>query len=526
MVPTWELCALRRHRRASGDLLTVSRKELALTPTVNALAGAAILAAAAIAMHVVYRVDCDDSYIHLRIAQNWASGLGPVFNAGERVEASTSPVWLALLTFAIRLGLPGLTVAWVLAVLAAAGCGAGTAVLARRIAGPRMALVAPLLLVTQIPYLLWNAMPMEHGLAACVLVWAVIAGLATKGPRSAAVSGLLAALAAMIRPEALVLVPILVGVGIASAPRAHLAKVATAAIACAIVPLVALLAWRYSFYGEFVPNTYVAKVQGLPLMQRFQNGALYLGQFLLFESIILGLAGWCAARGGRDERIVALLCAAFLAGVVSTGGDWFPYVRLMVPIFPLVCVLAAGGLARVERHPVAWIGAALVLQLVLSTRPKEHQLFRIKLLRIFVDDCGLIGESLLRLPPGAFATESIGIIGYLDPSRPILDLVGLADAHIARSPHIPGILPGHDHSDVTYVLGRAPALVMPYSWPRSHPIDDAEELAYLAENHDSWAAGEALVRDARFRTQYEAYDFVLNDGEHLRLWRRRDFVIP
>jgi hypothetical protein len=67
---------------------------------------------------------------------------------------------------------------------------------------------------------------------------------------------------------------------------------------------------------------------------------------------------------------------------------------------------------------------------------------------------------------------------------------------------------------------------MPFSWPHDHAVDDQEEIAYLAADHPSWAAGEQLVLDARFRAMYAPYDFVLDGGEHLRLWRRRDFVIP
>src|SRR5688500_739346 len=40
----------------------------------------------------------DDGFINLRVVRQITSGNGPVFNAGERVEASTSPLWTAVLT--------------------------------------------------------------------------------------------------------------------------------------------------------------------------------------------------------------------------------------------------------------------------------------------------------------------------------------------------------------------------------------------------------------------------------------------
>lgn len=36
----------------------------------------------------------DDAYITLRVARNLADGLGPVYNAGERIQSVTSPLFL------------------------------------------------------------------------------------------------------------------------------------------------------------------------------------------------------------------------------------------------------------------------------------------------------------------------------------------------------------------------------------------------------------------------------------------------
>jgi arabinofuranosyltransferase len=47
----------------------------------------------------------EDGFIYFRIVEQLLAGHGPVFNAGERVEAYTSPAWLAILTLA-RAALP------------------------------------------------------------------------------------------------------------------------------------------------------------------------------------------------------------------------------------------------------------------------------------------------------------------------------------------------------------------------------------------------------------------------------------
>src|SRR5262245_54049194 len=67
-----------------------------------------LLAAAIVAVPIVllalgawnYRWMSDDGFINLRIVKQIEAGHGPVFNAGERVEASTSPLWVGALLVA------------------------------------------------------------------------------------------------------------------------------------------------------------------------------------------------------------------------------------------------------------------------------------------------------------------------------------------------------------------------------------------------------------------------------------------
>src|SRR5215212_4167925 len=42
----------------------------------------------------------EDGFIYFRVVDHLLAGDGPVFNAGERVEAYTSPAWLAVLAAA------------------------------------------------------------------------------------------------------------------------------------------------------------------------------------------------------------------------------------------------------------------------------------------------------------------------------------------------------------------------------------------------------------------------------------------
>jgi arabinofuranosyltransferase len=60
----------------------------------------------------------DDTFIHLQVARHLAEGHGPVFNVGERVYGSTSPLWVALLGGAMAIGRDGLASAKAIGVIA------------------------------------------------------------------------------------------------------------------------------------------------------------------------------------------------------------------------------------------------------------------------------------------------------------------------------------------------------------------------------------------------------------------------
>ena len=76
------------------------------------------LALAAALMWPVRGYLTDDTFIHLQYARNLATGHGFVFNPGERVYGSTSPLWVALLADAMMLGVDGILAARVIGAVA------------------------------------------------------------------------------------------------------------------------------------------------------------------------------------------------------------------------------------------------------------------------------------------------------------------------------------------------------------------------------------------------------------------------
>src|SRR5690242_5862898 len=55
-------------------------------------------AAALVALVAARAWTCDDAFITFRVVEQLLAGNGPVFNAGERVQVFTHPLWLFVLT--------------------------------------------------------------------------------------------------------------------------------------------------------------------------------------------------------------------------------------------------------------------------------------------------------------------------------------------------------------------------------------------------------------------------------------------
>src|SRR2546422_5472766 len=69
-------------------------------PRLTAPAVLLLPAALVVTMGWLHRWVSDDAFIDLRVVHNLLHGHGPVFNPGERVEAYTSPLWVAVLAAA------------------------------------------------------------------------------------------------------------------------------------------------------------------------------------------------------------------------------------------------------------------------------------------------------------------------------------------------------------------------------------------------------------------------------------------
>lgn len=414
----------------------------------------------------------DDAFISFRYAAHFASGHGLVFNSGERVEGYTNFLWVVLLAAGLKLGLAPETLSLVLGVASAAGL---IAVVAR--ASFKLGLenatvwVAPALLAVSPALAVWATGGLETTfyaflltLGVCRLAEEVEAG----APRMA--TAVVFGLASMTRPEGALfggLMSALLFVQCARTSEGRRAWLRWSGVFAVI--FLSYFVWRFTYYGDLLPNTFYAKVDVGG--SQIGRGLRYVSAFgaALGYWLFLPLAGLASIRR-KSLAIVGSAVAAQLAFVVFVGGDGLPMYRFFVPMLgPLFLLIAWGTetvLVRVEAGKTMRTIAAVVLALacVYSARGAftGAQYLYVKQDEAEVGAWTEIGRWF---HDNARPQDSIGVVpaGAVPYYSEIaaLDMLGLNDATIAHTPVGMGSgQAGHEKYNTAYVLERAPTYLL------------------------------------------------------------------
>lgn len=417
----------------------------------------------------------DDAYISYRYAANLVAGRGLVYNPGEYVEGFTNLLWTLLIAAGLGLGFGAKTTAHALGL--ASGCATliATYVLARlglRKSQSGWAAVAAWIVFTSPVFARWTTSGMETPLFAATVMGAFVAQVHGRfGWAALAVS-----LATLTRPEgALAAVGIfgfqLIEEGFRSR-RVWVGPIAYAAL------LAALTAFRVAYYGDPLPNTFYAKVDPVTV------GVSVLGGV----SFLLANAGLCAipaiAVVSRDRRWWP--GAAFAVALLGYGFAIGASPRYLLPLVPCFAALGVCGAVRLfSRRGIAGIAAVVIIALTFhlsffgvfgvkreSLREAIAKSARIgHVARAREEDAKSerLGKRRARVllereePIALIATGAIGSFGFYS-QLPILDILGIVDATIARTDRTPVKkrfpLPGHQRSNPDYVFSREPDYIL------------------------------------------------------------------
>jgi arabinofuranosyltransferase len=412
----------------------------------------------------------DDAFISFRYARNLVAGHGLVFNPGERVEGYTNLLYVLLMAPAAWLASPDrlLPIAIALNLIFAA-----TAVLQlfaftrERQGGPQAGMAAlALALCPSLWVAVASGLETPLVLALQVAIWVTVerAAEGREGRRHAVALAVLAVLSCLVRADGFI-APALASVYLAVRGRLRGALLMGGTTAATFA---ALAAWRLSYYGFPLPNTYYAKVAGslperieaaLPLLSRV---IFTTGMLLPAVALMLGVLA-LARRVSREREPLSsalsfpvLFAPAWAGYWIYVGGDVF-YERFLLILFPMGTYVLL-DLLRTVRRPMA-VAAVVIVVLLQLVQTENDPRFRYQPERY--DRWVLLGRHLASHHPDAtLAVDAAGKVPYFS-GLPAIDMLGLTDAHIAHVEPPPGreLIIGHSKQDNAYVLGRRPGLI-------------------------------------------------------------------
>ena len=417
----------------------------------------------------------DDSYISYRYAANLVAGHGLVYNPGEYVEGFSNLLWTLLIAAGLGLGVGAKTASHALGL--ASGCVTLIATYALARSGLRKsqswcAAIAAWIVFTSPVFVRWTMSGMETPLFAA----SVMAAFAAQVRGRFGWAALAVSLATLTRPEGALVAASIFGFRLIEegfrSRRAWLGPIAYAAL------VAALTAFRFAYYGDPLPNTFYAKVGGVSLGLSFVSGVFFL----------LSNAGLCAipavAAVARDRRWWP--AAAFAVAMLTYGFAIGAGPRYLMPLVPCFAALGVCGAAVLfERGRIARIAAVAIVALtfhlsffgVVSARheslreavAKSPRIGQIAREREEDAKNERLGKRRARVllereePIALVATGAIGSFGFYS-QLPILDILGLVDATIARTDRPPEkerfALPGHQRSNPDYVFSRKPDYIL------------------------------------------------------------------
>jgi arabinofuranosyltransferase len=424
-----------------------------------------------------YFVLPDDGMISMRFARNLASGLGLVWNPGERVQGFTNPAWTLMMVVVHWIGVPG-RLASLPMQLASAAIDLLTAVyiwwrVSER-TGPDWGIGAAAAYLASSCAICWAISGWET--SAITLGWAIaLDPVLDENPRAidAWRSLIVAGLTVLFRPDAGLLLAAL-AVYWAWTAKSDERWSVIAAVMVAAVPALALGIFQRGYYGSWIPNTATLKRSAgiLSVGPGIEYVLMSIFRYPFNAAVIAGGIFGASRLQRPAAALLAALAGTYLVYVVSVGGDHFAHARFLLPILPTATVLAADALSRIRigadtrRKFLIRAAAVAVIGLVvldfgdeaLVDVPSQKNLNRYALNTAL---------ALRDLSAGKNPTVGIflaGTIPYFNPSIRFHDMLGKNDLYIARTRAHCGE-PGHNRWDYDYSLDHVKPDLIITSYP-------------------------------------------------------------
>ena len=390
----------------------------------------------------------DDAFISLRYAVNLVAGDGLVFNPGERVEGFSNFLWVMLVAAGVALGGEAVVIAKAFGLVSLGALLFAVFRLVRETGWKPLERAALFFLLgCNWPLAYYSISGLETIFYGASLAGAAVSFVRRGGRIGSDTMALLLA-AALTRPEGVIFTGLFVSL--------HLWG--NRSLRGAIVPCVlfaacygAFLLWRYSYFGAWVPNTYLVKSPlraglGAGWVRLFAGGMDEVYAFIAHTGgpifLALALGGLLSA----SNRAIAAAGALLTGGLFFekfAGGDWMGGYRFLAPFVPFYFLLGIEGLRRVADHLtvapavrsslLAGVLALVGIFQLFSSFEFHLQRGRYPYFIMTAEDMAAAGRWIgARYPRETkVVCWRIGALGYYSELQ-IIDTWGLTDRTIAR----------------------------------------------------------------------------------------------
>jgi len=319
----------------------------------------------------------DDPFITYRVAENLAAGQGWVYNPGEHVNATTSPLWTLLLAGLHRLtgiSLPSLAPALsiLFLILAAELLARALSLSSRGAADPSRSLPTLAALFT----VLNPHFAMTVGMETMLLFALALAAILADQRERWTWAGLWLSLAVLTRMDAGLLALIL-GLHFLSTRKRPFPLGALLAF---LIPLLLWFSFSVLYFGELLPGTLAVKIAQRQSGGHWGAGYIFLrhlGQILAqafftwdpLNLLLLAILGLGSAELVRRRSFTGLVLLLWAAGHVLAYGlalnvpayDWY-----FAPVFLGLGVALAAGVARIASSPARVLRSVFFVMLALT----------------------------------------------------------------------------------------------------------------------------------------------------------------
>jgi len=489
----------------------------------------------------------DDAYIHLAMGRTFAeTGVWGV-NADTPGAASSSPLWTLVLAGLVAVGGDHVWLPLALSLLAAGLLAMAADAWLRELGvgtGARVATVVAIIALGPLgPLALTGMEHVAHAAAVLALGW-----LALRERRAHPVAlGLMAGVATGLRYESAF---VAVALAVVLALRRDWGR-AVAVLAGSAALVAAVGAWQVSLGEGFLPNSLVVKAAGVtaenlgPWVRDKAYSAMEHAHeapvvVLPLLAVVLAYAVALRRSEDRSERpasaspaldgAAALTLATVLHVVLSRTGWYHRYEAYLV----IWGVVAAAGslhawrlrrlgaehreLGRGTRAPAAaaLLGIGLLVLLAFGLRINAYNTAP-KACRNIYEQHAQVARFVARCEagdPAPIVVHDIGLVSYLRPREPLLDLGGLASHEVA-------LAKAHGQMDRSYVerialeRGARVAIGYAHDW-----VPDSWVEVASWRIHDNRVAGDDTVHfyavdpaaEARLRADLEQFEDELPAG--------------